>query len=268
MNLELRHVTVDFRMKRTLQALRALEDVSFKVRGGEFVTIVGPSGCGKTTLLNVILGLTSPSQGRALIDGQGVGGTGGDRAMVFQSPSLLPWRTVLGNVVFGLEIERTATKEARERALHYVQLLGLGGFEDSYPSEISEGMRQRVNLARALAIEPELLLLDEPFASLDALTRNHMQMELQSIWHETARTAVFVTHNISEAVFLGDFVIALSARPGKVKKIIRVDLPRPRSLHSKRTPEFNHIEEQLWDLLEHEPPQMETSPHLADGRNA
>jgi NitT/TauT family transport system ATP-binding protein len=173
--------------------------------------------------------------------------------MVFQTPSLLPWRTVLGNVTFGLEIEGAPGRQAEARARHYVGLAGLHGFEDSYPSEISEGMRQRVNLARALATEPELLLLDEPFASLDALTRNHLQMELQAIWHQTGRTAVFVTHNISEAVFLGDFVVVLSSRPGRVKEIVHVDLPRPRSLHSKRTPEFNRIEERLWNLLEHEP---------------
>jgi len=250
--LELRGVSVEYVMKRTQMPVQAVRDVSFNVPTGSFATIVGPSGCGKTTILNVVCGLTPTTVGRVLLDGESLTGPGKDRALVFQSPSLMPWRTVVHNVTFGLEIEGVPPSEARERARHYVRLLGLEGFEESYPSEVSEGMRQRVNLARALATEPKLLLLDEPFAALDAQTREYMQVELESIWRLTGKTALLVTHNISEAIFLGDCVIVLSARPGMVKAILQVDFPRPRPLHVKRSPAFNEIEDRVWRMLQDE----------------
>jgi NitT/TauT family transport system ATP-binding protein len=182
--------------------------------------------------------------------------------MVFQSPALLPWRTVLQNVRYGLELQGADRRLATQRALDHIRLVGLAGFEESYPTELSEGMRQRVNLARALATEPELLLLDEPFAALDSQTRLFMQLELQSIWARTQSMALFVTHQITEAILLGDQVVVLSGRPARVKEIIQVALPRPRSMDMKRSAEFNQLEERIWDLVGQEVMAMGGFAHL------
>jgi NitT/TauT family transport system ATP-binding protein len=172
--------------------------------------------------------------------------------MVFQQPSLLPWRTVMGNVLYGLELIGIAKEEARGRAKRFVELVGLAGFAESYPLELSGGMQQRVNLARALAVDPEVLLLDEPFAALDAQTRETMQQELLRIWNETRKTAVFITHDIVEAVYLADRVIVFTARPGRVKEILRVDIPRPRDLRVKRDQRFLEIETRIWESIREE----------------
>lgn len=250
------NVSVHYRMKRTQQTLTALAHFQLSVAPGEFVCLVGPSGCGKTTFLHVVAGLLAASEGRVLLDGREITGPGRDRAMVFQSPALFPWRSVWRNIAYGLELQGQSQAQARTQAQTFIDLVGLTGFEESYPNELSGGMQQRANLARALVIQPQLLLLDEPLAELDAQTREHMQAELQRIWLETGHAALFVTHQIDEAIFLADRVVVLSARPGRIKAIVAVDLPRPRSLSVKRSLDFLAIEDHIWSLLEsaHERP--------------
>ena len=233
-------------------AIEALRDISVNIREGEFVSVVGASGCGKTTLLRMLDGLIAPTSGEILLDGKVIEGHGSRRAFVFQQDRLLPWRTVAANTVLGPEIRGQDAATARERAAAFIRLVGLGGFEKHYPHELSGGMRQRVNLARALTVEPEVLLLDEPFASLDAQTREIMQDELMRIWAETKKTAVFVTHQIEEAVYLSDRVLVFTVRPGRLKEEVVIDLPRPRGLHVKRTPEFVHYTDRIWRLIEEE----------------
>jgi len=229
--------------------LRVLDSVDFVASPGEFIALVGPSGCGKSTLLNLVDGLLQPAAGRVLVDGREVSGPGSDRAMVFQAASLFPWRTVLRNITYGLEIQGVDGGRAVRRAREMIELVGLKGFEQFYPYSISGGMAQRVNLARALAVDPEILLMDEPFAALDAHTREAMQAELLRIWGATGKTILFVTHQIEEAVFLADRVLVLTARPATVKLSVNVDLGRPRDLTVKRTPEFIRYEECIWQSV-------------------
>ena len=252
LELEIRNLTVEFRMKRTGERVRALDSLSLRLEPGRFVTIVGPSGCGKTTLLKSIAGLIRPTSGEILIQGHRVERPGAERAIVFQTPALLPWRTVLRNVSYGLELQGVSAHRAQEKARRYIEMVGLSGFYESYPNELSEGMRQRVNLARAMSVEPRLLLLDEPFAALDSQTRTFMQLELQSIWQRSKASALFVTHQITEAILLGDEVIVLSARPGRIKESLDVNLERPRTIEMKRSAEFNLLEERVWDLIQEE----------------
>lgn len=208
----------------------ALRDVDLKIRRGSFVTLVGPSGCGKSTLLRLIGGLTSRSSGEIRIGGKPVTGPTGEVGMVFQAPVLLPWRSVIENVTIAADLKRISRDDARRRADHYLNLVGLNDFRDKYPGELSGGMQQRVGITRALVHDPDVLLMDEPFAALDAMTRDHLQMELQSLWMQSGKTVIFVTHSIQEAVFLADRVIVLAPRPGRVVDDIAIDLPRPRSL--------------------------------------
>jgi NitT/TauT family transport system ATP-binding protein len=229
-----------------------LSEISLQIRPSEFVSIVGASGCGKTTFLRILDGLIPPSSGDLLIDGRGAVGPDHRRGFVFQKDSLWPWRTAMGNVLFGLQIQRRPRREARSIAQQLLELVGLKGFEHHYPHQLSGGMRQRVNLARALAISPDVLLMDEPFASLDAQTREVMQLELGRICTTRRSTVVFVTHQIDEAVFLSDRVVVFAARPGRVKRIIDIDLPRPRPFAIKRTLEFVGYVERIWTLLEEE----------------
>lgn len=228
------------------------QDIHLRIGDGEFVTIVGPSGCGKTTLLKVINGLLPPTEGRILIDGRDASAQTIEMGFVFQSASLLPWRTGLQNVQLGLEAQRVRRSEAADRALHYFHLVGLKGFEHHYPHELSGGMQQRINLARALAVEPQILLMDEPFASLDSQTRDLMQVELLKIWAKTRKTVLFVTHMIAEAILLADRVIVLSNRPGMIRAEVRVDLPRPRSLEMRHWPRFIEVEGMIWKWIEEE----------------
>jgi NitT/TauT family transport system ATP-binding protein len=216
------------------------------------VSIVGASGCGKTTLLRIVDGLVAPTRGAIRVDGQPVSGPGPDRGFVFQQDALFPWRTVLDNVVFGLEVQGRAKRETRERANGFLQLVGLTGFEHLFPHELSGGMRQRANLARALTIDPDVLLMDEPFASLDAQTREIMQSELLRIWRSNKKTVLFVTHQIDEAVYLSDRVVVMTSRPGRVKSILEVDIPRPRDLSVKRTPRFLELVDEIWKMIEEE----------------
>jgi len=246
-------VTIHYWLQRLNRAFLAVDSASLDVRSGEFVALVGPSGCGKTTLLNAVDGLIPITAGTLELDGRPITKPGEDRAMVFQQPSLLPWRTAVGNVIYGLELQGGLSKQAaRERALDLVKLVGLSGFEHSLPSELSGGMQQRVNLARALAIDPELLLLDEPFAALDAQTREFMQLELLRVWAETRKTMLFVTHDIKEAVYLADRVIVFTARPGRVKLSVDINLPRPRGLGIKREARFVEYEDLIWSSIEEE----------------
>jgi NitT/TauT family transport system ATP-binding protein len=252
--LEVRGVEIEYVLPRTNSRLTALKGVDLEVEGGEFVSIVGPSGCGKSTFLNAVDGLLPVKRGRIRVDGREVKKPGKHgAAMVFQSPSLLPWRTVEGNIRYGLEIQRRhTTSEAKEKVASLVRLTGLEGFEHSYPSELSGGMQQRVNLARALAVEPELILLDEPFAALDAQTRETMQAELLRVWQSTRKTALFITHQIDEAIYLSDRVLVFGARPGCVRANITIDLPRPRDLRIKREPRFLEYADQIGSLIDEE----------------
>jgi len=211
--------------KATTKALRSL---NLDVYRGEFFCVIGPTGCGKTTLLRIIAGLESPTEGEVLLNGRRVTKPGADRGLVFQEFALFPWRTTLKNIEFGLEVKGLQPQKRREIVEHYIRLVGLQGFENTLPRQLSSGMKQRVAIARALANDPEVLLMDEPFGSLDAQTRNIMQKELLTIWEQTKKTVVFVTHSVDEAVYLADRIAVLTTRPGTVKKIVEVKLPRPR----------------------------------------
>ena len=232
----------------------ALSNVSLSVNDGEFLAIVGPSGCGKTSLLNIVAGLLPYEEGAVAIDGKKVSGPGTDRAVVFQHSSLLPWRNIAGNVRYGMEMQRRFDEpKMRERAEHFIQMVGLSGFEKHYPNELSGGMQQRVNLARALAADPVVLLMDEPFAALDAQTREFMQAELLKIWTQARKTVLFITHQINEAIYLADRVVVMSARPGRVKDVFQIPFDRPRTLSLKRDPRFLEIEDKIWQLVEEKP---------------
>jgi len=208
--------------------IEALNDLNLDVYQGEFFCFIGPTGCGKTTLLRIIAGLESPNKGEVLLNGQKVVKPGADRGLVFQEFALFPWRTTWKNIEFGLEIKGLPSERCREIVERYIELVGLQGFENAVPRQLSSGMKQRVAIARALANDPEVLLMDEPFGSLDAQTRNIMQRELLTIWQQTKKTIVFVTHSVDEAVYLADRIVVLTARPGTVKKMVEVELPRLR----------------------------------------
>lgn len=238
--LEVRSVSKVFDVDgKTMEVLR---DISMSVDEGEFICFIGPSGCGKTTLLRIIAGLEHPSSGSVLLDGAPIKGPGPERGMVFQEYSLFPWRTVLDNVAFGPEIRGVSKEERYRIAREYLKMVGLERFESRYPHELSGGMKQRVAIARALVNNPKALLMDEPFGALDAQTRNVMQSELLRIWEQEKKTIIFVTHSVDEAIYLGDRIVVFSARPGRVKEIIEIDLPRPR----KRTSlEVNRIRDEI-----------------------
>lgn len=232
--------------------VEALREINLSIKEGEFVSIVGASGSGKSTLLRIIDGLLEPSGGAVYVDNAQVERPGPDRAMVFQQDSLLPWKTVIENVAYGLTLAKKPRTEAFKVAERFIAMTGLAGFESHYPHQLSGGMRQRVNVARALAVNPRILLLDEPFAALDAQTREIMQTELLSIWRESRKTVLLITHQIDEAVFLSDRVIVFSARPGSVREEVSINLPRPRDLELKRTPVFVGLVDQIWKLIEDE----------------
>jgi NitT/TauT family transport system ATP-binding protein len=250
--LEIARLTKRYYVERDGRQVLALSDVSLTVREGEFMAIVGPSGCGKTTLLNIVAGLLPYDLGTVAIDGKRIHGPGVDRAVVFQQSSLLPWRTIAGNVRYVME-KRFDAAVMRQRTEYFLKLVGLTGFEKHYPSELSGGMQQRVNLARALASDPLVLLMDEPFAALDAQTREFMQAELLKIWSQARKTVLFITHQINEAVYLADRVAVMSARPGRVKGIFDIPFERPRSLSVKRDPRFLALEDAIWQMVEEKP---------------
>jgi NitT/TauT family transport system ATP-binding protein len=227
----------------------ALDRVDLEVDSGEFVTIVGPSGCGKSTLLLAVDGLLKPVRGEILVSGKPVTGPGPDRAMVFQEFALLPWRNVLRNVKFGMELNGFKGKAATARALELIHLVGLRGFEDHHPHQLSGGMRQRVGIARALAVDPDVLLMDEPFGALDAQTREIMGSELLKVWEQDRKTVLFVTHGIDEAIYLADRVLVISKGPGRVLETLEVDLPRPRTMDVRKSPEYVALRDRIARLL-------------------
>ncbi|MDI6790969.1 MAG: ABC transporter ATP-binding protein [Thermodesulfobacteriota bacterium] len=252
LHIELKQIRVTFPQPEGGELL-AVDRFDLQVQRGEFVTIVGPSGCGKSTLLSVVDGLVRSSSGQVHVEGMLVTGPGPDRALVFQEFALLPWRTVEGNIGLGLELQhKLSSRRIKELVLHYINMVGLQGFERHYPYQLSGGMRQRVGIARALAVNPEILLMDEPFAALDAQTREIMSVELLRIWEQDKKTVLFITHSIDESVYLADRVVVMSSRPGRVKEIIQVGLPRPRGLAIKDAPEFVRLRRHIWDLLEEE----------------
>ncbi len=229
-HIQVEGLTVAYQKPRSSETLIAVSNATLHVPRGTFVTVVGPSGCGKSTLLLTIAGLVQPAGGHVLVNGKPVTGPGRDRAVVFQDFALMPWRTALENVRFGLELQRWTGEDLTARARRFVELVGLKGFEQYHPHQLSGGMRQRVGIARALAVDPEILLLDEPFASLDAQTRDEMGRELLAIWEQNKKTALFVTHGIDEAIFLADQIVVMAKNPGRITDVITVDLPRPRTI--------------------------------------
>ena len=251
--LSIEHLSKRYWFEREDREVLAVSDVSLAVEDGEFLAIVGPSGCGKTTLLNIVAGLLPYEEGAVSIDGKRINGPGVDRAVVFQHASLLPWRTIAGNIRYGMEMQRRFDEATmHERTDHFVKMVGLNGFEKHFPNELSGGMQQRVNLARALAADPKVLLMDEPFAALDAQTREFMQSELLKIWSQDRKTVLFITHQINEAVYLADRVAVMSARPGRLKGVFKIPFGRPRTLSLKRDPQFLEIEDSIWQLIEEE----------------
>ncbi len=262
--VEARGVEVTYDRLREKDTLVALSDFSVTVDQGEFLAIVGPSGCGKSTFLNVVAGLTYPSAGTVEVMGKPVTGPETDRAVVFQDYALMPWRTTEQNVRFGLELQRRVDSGTAEKVRHYIRLVGLEGFEKAYPRELSGGMRQRVGLARALVTEPRLLLMDEPFAAVDAMTREVMQDELARIVAETGQAIIFITHSVDEAITLADRIAVVTNRPGRIREILDVGIPRPRGRASRKLPEFQALRDHIWSLLSDDPARGAQPPTLVE----
>jgi NitT/TauT family transport system ATP-binding protein len=251
--ISVRNVAKTFPVRTAPTQIAAIDGVSFDVRQGEFLVLVGPSGCGKSTLLDLIAGLTTPAAGEVLVDGRPITGPGLDRGVVFQQYALFPWRTAQANVEFGLEVKGFSRKRRAERAREVLDLVGLAQFGDRYPHELSGGMKQRVAIARSLAYEPDVLLMDEPYAALDAQTRESLQEELLGIWRRTGTTIVFITHGIDEAVYLGERVAVMTSRPGRIKQFVDVrldDVAPGEDLRS--TPAFMAKRHEIWNLLHDE----------------
>ena len=233
------------------RAVTALDQISFEIGNREFVASLGPSGCGKSTLLYLIGGFLPVETGAITVDGKPVAGPGPDRGIVFQHFALFPWKTVRGNILYGLERQGMPKEERERRAMEFIELVGLGGFEDSYPSQLSGGMKQRTAIARTLAFDPQILLMDEPFGALDAQTRGLMQRELLAIWQRTPKTVIFVTHDVQEAVYLADRVAVMSARPGRIKTIVDTNFDKT-DPHIHKAKGFVDKVDELWDLVREE----------------
>jgi NitT/TauT family transport system ATP-binding protein len=245
----------------TNRAVTALENINFSVRNQEFAVIIGPSGCGKSTMLYMIAGLEMPTDGEISLDGKIISGTSPDRSLIFQDPSLFPWLSVIDNVEWGLKMRGVPKGERRDRAVHFLQQVGLGDSQKKYPHELSGGMKQRVAIARALCLEPKVLLMDEPFAALDVQTRYKLQNFLLEIWEKTKTTIVFVTHHIDEAINLADWVLVLTARPGRVLEKVDITFPRPRAVGSK---EFDEYRSQFFERLRSEVSKAFAEQELAE----
>ena len=248
--LEVRDLMKAFR--RGIRKVQAIDHLSLSVEEGEFVAIVGPSGCGKSTFLHILGGFEPLDGGTMLLNGEPIASPGPDRGMLFQEFALYPWRSVIGNVGWALEVQGRPRAERLAVAERYLKLVGLSAFRDAYPAELSGGMKQRIALARVLAFEPRVLLMDEPFGALDAQTRELMQEELHAIWQQTRNTVLFVTHDIDEATYLADRVIVFTARPGRLKVEIRVELERPRRIDVKKSAAFSAYRNRIWDSLREE----------------
>jgi NitT/TauT family transport system ATP-binding protein len=249
------NISKTFRIKRSGEKAAdfvAIRDVNLQIRDGEFLAIVGPSGCGKSTLLDIVAGLGIPSSGTIYIDAQRVEGPNQEQGIILQGYALFPWRNVQKNVEFGREIKRTPRDRRNTISRKFIELVGLKGFEERYPYELSGGMKQRVAIARALAYDPKVLLMDEPFAAVDAQTKETLQEELLRIWEETHKTIIFITHAIEEAVFLADRVAVMSEGPGTIKKVLAINLPRPRNAETRSSEKFNTIRYGIWELLHNE----------------
>lgn len=227
----------------------ALNGANLEIRNNEFICVVGPSGCGKSTLLNILAGLLEPTSGEVLVDGKPVEGTSVDRGVVFQQYALFPWLTVKKNVEFGLKLQKKSKEECEEIAMKYIKMVGLEKFTNSYPKELSGGMKQRVAIARAYAVNPSLLLMDEPFGALDAQTRTQLQTELLKTWEEEKKTCFFITHDVEEAILLASRVVVMSARPGRIKEVIDIDIPYPRDQESKMLPRFTELKNYIWNMV-------------------
>ena len=258
--LAARHVTKTF--GEEVGGIVAIRDLSLEVEEGEFVCLLGASGCGKSTMLALFAGFLQPSAGQVLLRGQPIMGIEPRCGMVFQSYALFPWKTVRGNVEFGLKMQRVPGAARRQRAQQFIDLVKLTGFEDRYPAQLSGGMQQRVTLARILAADPEVLLMDEPFAALDAMTRQVMQEELLRIHAASRKTTVFITHSIDEALILADRIVVMSARPGRVKAVLPNTLPTPRHVSVQLSPEYTALKAQVWRLVEHEIDQHSRMQHV------
>lgn len=245
--IEVKNLKKTFPLKG--QDFVALNGVDLSVADQEFVTVVGPSGCGKTTLLNIIAGLEKASGGEVLVDGVAVNGPSPERGVIFQQYALFPWLTVRQNVEFGLKLAKKSKKETQETAQHFIDLVGLTQFADALPKMLSGGMKQRCALARAYAVNPKLLLMDEPFGALDALTRVNLQGQLLQTWQSEKRTVLFITHDVDEAVFLANRVVVMAAKPGRIKEIIEVDLPYPRHVDLRLTPRFGELRNKVWSAV-------------------
>ncbi|MBV7432446.1 ABC transporter ATP-binding protein [Dermabacteraceae bacterium TAE3-ERU5] len=244
------HVRAEFELNG--KPFVAVEDVDLKINDNEFVTVVGPSGCGKSTIMNMAAGLLQPSSGQVLVDGEAVRGPGPERGVIFQQYALFPWMTVRQNVEFGLELQKISKAERKRIVDEQLELTGLSNFADALPKNLSGGMKQRCAIARAYAANPKILLMDEPFGALDALTRVHMQVQLLDTWAKEKRTVMFITHDVDEAVYLANRVIVMAARPGRIHKIIDVDLPYPRSEDIRMTPEFTALRNEVWNAVYHQ----------------
>jgi NitT/TauT family transport system ATP-binding protein len=249
--ISIRNATKTFQVRDAPEPFTALSGIDLDVREGEFLTLVGPSGCGKSTLLDLVAGLTELTSGEIAIDGTPVTGPGLDRGIVFQQYALFPWRTAQANVEFGLEAKAVPKKERARRAREHLALVGLAGFEERYPHELSGGMRQRVAIARSLAFDPDVLLMDEPFAALDAQTRESLQEELVHVWEQTGKTVIFITHGIDEAVYLGQRVAVMTSRPGRIKEIVEVRFDS-REGDLRADPVFGEYRHHVWSLLRDE----------------
>ena len=250
--ISVQHVRKTFALKN--EEFVALDDVSLDIADNEFVTVVGPSGCGKSTLMNVLAGLETPTSGHARVDGADVTGPGPERGVIFQQYALFPWLTVRKNIEFGLKVAGLAKAERREKAEHFIDLVGLGQFADALPKMLSGGMKQRCAIARAYAVDPSILLMDEPFGALDALTRVTLQEQLLDTWSREQRTVMFITHDVDEAVFLANRVVVMAARPGRIYDVVDVDLPYPRTEEVRLSPEFAALRNRVWRSVYHQTP--------------
>ncbi|MBM6404477.1 ABC transporter ATP-binding protein [Phycicoccus sp. CSK15P-2] len=248
--ISVREVTKEFDLGK--ETFTALDRVSLDVADNEFVTVVGPSGCGKSTLMNILAGLEEPTSGEALVDGATVTGPGPERGVIFQQYALFPWLTVRKNVEFGLRTAKMSKGERREKADHFIEMVGLTQFADALPKMLSGGMRQRCAIARAYAVDPSILLMDEPFGALDALTRVNLQDQLLETWSREKRTVVFITHDVDEAVYLANRVVVMAARPGRIYDVVDVDLPYPRTEEFRLSHEFAELRNRVWNSVYHQ----------------
>ena len=247
--IEARQVGKRYTNAENGEVFQALKGVDLTVKKGEFVSLIGPSGCGKTTLLKMIDGLVTHDEGDLLVGGKPVDGPGRDRAVVFQNFALLPWQTVYENVGFGLFLHGATKKDADETIRHYIKMVGLSGFEDRYPAQLSGGMQQRVGLARALAVDPAILLMDEPFSAVDAQTRQFLQDDLLKIWESSNKAVAFVTHDMAEAAYLADRIVIMGLRPGRVAEVVTTDIPRPRDESTRASKRFVEVTAHIWEVL-------------------